>query len=268
MNGEWQRKFAWPQSQWISVEQADAMAAGPIRRTPIVLVIDEVVLTRECLARTLRAEGRGLSVETAAWPDAQPAATPRSEPVDVVLLNIGAARLDDAAAAQTLAATRSLFPDSPVVLISELEDSAMAIEAMRQRLRGYFPTSLGPDVLIATIWLVLAGGTFIPEGVIAHCAAPLSHPDVSTVLSPPRAEIAGLTRREAEVLRALRLGKPNKIIAYELAMSEGTVKVHVRNIMKKLSARNRTQLAFLTQDTQPLASAMVSGAALAPLPAG
>jgi DNA-binding NarL/FixJ family response regulator len=50
------------------------------------------------------------------------------------------------------------------------------------------------------------------------------------------------------VLRALREGKANKIIAYELNMRESTVKVHVRNIMKRLNARNRTEVAFKTRD--------------------
>lgn len=52
------------------------------------------------------------------------------------------------------------------------------------------------------------------------------------------------TPRQIAVLHRLRQGKANKIIAYELAMSESTVKVHVRNIMKKMSATNRTEAAY------------------------
>jgi DNA-binding CsgD family transcriptional regulator len=60
------------------------------------------------------------------------------------------------------------------------------------------------------------------------------------------AEQVGLfTGRQRQVIEALRQGKPNKIIAYELNMCESTVKVHVRTIMKKLKARNRTQVAYL-----------------------
>ena len=60
--------------------------------------------------------------------------------------------------------------------------------------------------------------------------------------------LAQLTPREREVLDALVAGKPNKIIAYELQMGECTVKVHVRNIMRKVNARNRTEVAFLTNE--------------------
>jgi DNA-binding NarL/FixJ family response regulator len=54
------------------------------------------------------------------------------------------------------------------------------------------------------------------------------------------------TVRQTAVVKALRQGKPNKIIAYELKMKESTVKVHVRNIMRKLKAKNRTQVAYMT----------------------
>jgi DNA-binding NarL/FixJ family response regulator len=54
-----------------------------------------------------------------------------------------------------------------------------------------------------------------------------------------------LTARQAEVAKALRRGTANKVIAYELGMCESTVKVHVRNIMRKLKARNRTEVAFM-----------------------
>jgi DNA-binding NarL/FixJ family response regulator len=54
-----------------------------------------------------------------------------------------------------------------------------------------------------------------------------------------------LTCRQLQVVEAIRQGKPNKTIAYELNMCESTVKVHVRAIMKKLKARNRTEVAYL-----------------------
>ena len=56
------------------------------------------------------------------------------------------------------------------------------------------------------------------------------------------------TRRQVAVIDALRKGKANKIIAYELNMCESTVKVHVRNIMKKLNAKNRTEVAYLASE--------------------
>ena len=67
------------------------------------------------------------------------------------------------------------------------------------------------------------------------------------------------TMRQAEVVQALRKGKANKIIAYELNLRESTVKVHIRNIMKKLKATNRTEVAYKINDLFPLES-NISGA--------
>jgi DNA-binding NarL/FixJ family response regulator len=67
--------------------------------------------------------------------------------------------------------------------------------------------------------------------------------------------LAGLfTLRQTEVVEALRRGKANKIIAYELNLRESTVKVHIRNIMKKLKATNRTEVAFKLKDLFPAGS--------------
>jgi DNA-binding NarL/FixJ family response regulator len=65
--------------------------------------------------------------------------------------------------------------------------------------------------------------------------------------SPLSPKPGGITARELAVVRAIQHGKPNKVIAYELNMCESTVKVHVRNIMKKLNAKNRTDLAVKSQ---------------------
>jgi DNA-binding NarL/FixJ family response regulator len=61
-----------------------------------------------------------------------------------------------------------------------------------------------------------------------------------------QADLLRFSTRQLEILRCLRRGIPNKCIAYELSMSQGTVKVHIRNIMKKLGARNRTQVVIMT----------------------
>jgi DNA-binding NarL/FixJ family response regulator len=61
--------------------------------------------------------------------------------------------------------------------------------------------------------------------------------------------LSGLTSRQLAVLESVRRGKANKVIAYELNMCESTVKVHLRNIMKKLRARNRTEAAFMIHES-------------------
>jgi len=68
----------------------------------------------------------------------------------------------------------------------------------------------------------------------------------------------GFSPRQLQVLEQLSEGKQNKIIAYELGMAESTVKVHIRHIMKKLNARNRTQVVLMTKNALPFRSASVA----------
>jgi DNA-binding NarL/FixJ family response regulator len=77
--------------------------------------------------------------------------------------------------------------------------------------------------------------------------------------SPVPRPSGGVTAREAAVIRALQQGKSNKVIAYELNMCESTVKVHVRNLMKKIKAKNRTDLAIKAQTAlQPQAARVLA----------
>ena len=99
------------------------------------------------------------------------------------------------------------------------------------------------DVAIEALWLVQAGGQFLP----ATCIIGLPRFRPTDRAKPLPARSNGLfTARQAAVVKALCQGKANKIIAYELKMKESTVKVHVRNIMKKLKAKNRTEVAYIT----------------------
>lgn len=209
-------------------------AARPALAVPLVLLIDGLTLTRECLAHALRQQTGDFLLHSVASPEQA-----QGDPPDAVLLNIHAARVDDAAVTARIADIAARFDGASLLVIAELDDGRLAVEAIRRGARGYLPTSLNAQLLAAAIGLVLAGGTFVPQRLIADCTAATS----------PRVAPAGrygLTRREVEVLALLRQGKPNKLIAYELAISQSTVKIYVRSIMRKLHATNRTQLAVLT----------------------
>jgi DNA-binding NarL/FixJ family response regulator len=114
-------------------------------------------------------------------------------------------------------------------------------EAFELGVRGYIPTSLASPVAIGAVQLVCLGGTFAP-------AASLLSQGGSSQASQREPLIEGFTQRQSQILECLRRGMANKLIAYELSMCESTVKVHIRNIMKKLNATNRTQVAYLTRD--------------------
>jgi DNA-binding NarL/FixJ family response regulator len=138
-----------------------------------------------------------------------------------------------------LNALSELVPNAPVVVLAQKNDVDLARTAIRHGAKGYIPCTLEFDITIEAVRFVLAGGTYVPMDCVL--------PGPSVMASPVPRPSGGVTAREAAVIRAIQQGKPNKVIAYELNMCESTVKVHVRNLMKKIKAKNRTDLAIKTQ---------------------
>ncbi len=136
-----------------------------------------------------------------------------------------------------------------VVVVGDSEEPKDVFSALNKGARGYIPTSLVLNVAVEAIRLVCAGGIFFPANTI------LQAQQNSTTHEPKKGHaLESFTRKQMAVIEMIRKGKANKTIAYELNMCESTVKVHVRAIMKKLQARNRTQVAFF-------ANQMLGGAA-------
>jgi DNA-binding NarL/FixJ family response regulator len=125
-----------------------------------------------------------------------------------------------------------------VIVISEREDAGWVRSIIRSGARGYIPTSLSFGIVVEAVRLVLAGGTFVPASAFDGGL------DQELIAQKPT-EL--LTPRQTMVVEALCMGLANKQIAFQLGMSEHTVKVHLRKIMNMLKARNRTELALLAQ---------------------
>jgi DNA-binding NarL/FixJ family response regulator len=151
---------------------------------------------------------------------------------------------------------RVRLPEAITVVLADREDVAEVNRALAHGVRGYIPTSVECGVAVAALRLISAGGTFVPPDALrATTAKPDDQPEGER---QRRSDGPDLTPRELSVIDLLREGKPNKLIGRELEMQESTVKVHVRNILKKLKARNRTHAALvanrlLGKDAQPAA---------------
>jgi len=109
-------------------------------------------------------------------------------------------------------------------------------------IRGVIPTSARLSVAVEAIRMVQAGGTYIPASCVMNARRP------ALAAEARRLGVSLLTPRQSVVVEALRRGKANKAIAYERRMRESTVKVHVRNVMKKLGAKNRTEVAYIANN--------------------
>jgi DNA-binding NarL/FixJ family response regulator len=161
----------------------------------------------------------------------------------LVIVYIRSAGLTNTCVQSALELLRVRVPEALAVVLSDRDDVDEVKCALTHGARGYIPTSVGCEVVVAALRLVSAGGTFVPANAFRSTAPKLD--DQPEGERKGRPDGLDLTPRELSVIDLLREGKPNKLIARQLDMQENTVKVHVRNILKKLNAANRTHAAFV-----------------------
>ena len=142
--------------------------------------------------------------------------------------------------ANALKVLSKLAPKIPIIVLAYNNDCELARSTICHGAKGYIPVTAGFEITIAAVRFVLAGGSYAPVDFLLS-----TNPPRNVLSQPP--ETGLLTGRELAVTRAIQKGKSNKVIAYELNMSESTVKVHVRNIMRKLKATNCTDVAIKAQ---------------------
>lgn len=207
-----------------------------------VILIDDRILARECFAKSIEAARKDISVSCFSTVTDWQAAAERHAGASVILLCQGSRR--PAAGNHDVELLSHNANGTPVILMGDDDDTEAVLDAIDLGARGFIPASVNLSVAVVAMHLVRAGGIYVPESVLRSSRRLLRENGGSG-----RQQIHGLfTQRQAAVVEALRQGKPNKIIAYELNMRESTVKVHVRNVMKKLKAKNRTEIAFMTNN--------------------
>lgn len=202
-----------------------------------IVVISANALVRTCLIRCLASSETGLKVEGHASIEAWRTKGRRAA---IVLLCVVAAE-DHSATERGVRQALAAAPGTRVVVISDQRSAGAIHNAIEQGASGYIAMDSSLDVAIAAIRLVRSGGVFVPAHSMVR-----THNDQAPVMADSSPLRARVTAKQWEVISLIRKGLPNKRIAAELEMSEFTVKVHVRNIMKRLKARNRTEVAALT----------------------
>lgn len=146
------------------------------------------------------------------------------------------------------------FSAIPLILLSDRMDADCSAQTLCSKVSGYVTTDLTPAVAVAAIRLVYAGGKYFPTETLSRASHFTHKNDLIDQTDLVKAGVDGLTSRQYEVFKQLKEGKSNKLIAYELGVQESTVKVHVREIMKRLHATNRTHAVFLASKLSTLDS--------------
>jgi DNA-binding NarL/FixJ family response regulator len=188
-----------------------------------ILCVDDHPLMREGIAAMLQGHD-DLRLVAEASNGREAVQMFREHRPDVTLMDI---RLPDMNGIDVLIAIRAEFHDARIVILTTFEGDAEIQRALAAGARGYLLKSMPPRELIEGIRQVNAGKKRIPSEVAAQLAE--------------YAGEDGLTPRELDVLRLVAGGNRNRDIAERLFISEETVKVHLKHVMDKLGARDRTQ---------------------------
>lgn len=208
-----------------------------------IAIIDDRRLIRDCFGRSLAMIEPGLDVKYFSDPDAFAKADPEEvDQVRVVLLCVMWSSSRSDLYFSQIAQIKSARPSANVILLSDIDKLDDILRAIESGARGYIPTNVSLEVAVKAMQLVAAGGAYVPASLLFW-----SDRITKQVSQKSRQQQTDtiFTSRQLSVMEALRRGKPNKIIAYELNMCESTVKVHIRNIMKRLKAKNRTEAAYI-----------------------
>lgn len=224
------------------------------QKSPVLAIVEHHVLARTCIASILKRELIGFEIVEMATTSGLNWLSGRD--VRLIALNIGERQISDPSIEDSLAHLAECYPNAYVAVLSNRDDEATASAAMQRGVRGFFPTSIPVEVAIAGLRLVLAGGVYRPlpigrqnepsslNTISEYTGAsdlPAIHAGNGATMIVAEKMMADLTPREQHVLEALKLGLPNKLIAVKLKLSENTVKMHIQHIMRKCSARNRTE---------------------------
>jgi two-component system nitrate/nitrite response regulator NarL len=144
------------------------------------------------------------------------------------------------------------------VAVADHFDLCIVRRGRKAGVDGFCFTSSGPEVLIKTLELVMLGEPVLPlvlvQSMLDSASLSPEHEPATKAPSEQKVSIAGargLSAREAEILGCLADGAPNKIIARKLDVAESTVKVHVKAILRKVGAANRTQAAMWAMQHLP-----------------
>lgn len=211
-----------------------------------LLVVDPMPVTRSFLVESLREAEIGAVTYVSEVLEARHL-TEKGARFDAAILSLGSAAFDPETLGQMISPLRADLPNCAFLLLTSRSDATSIAAAMQQGVRAYLTTDRSLGATLEAIRFVCAGWAMYPAGGIEQIALLLPGPKGKSVVP---LDTYFLTRRQREVLHCLAAGMSNRGIASHLDISQSTVKAHVRGIMARLGAVNRTQAVALLRQVQ------------------
>ncbi len=202
---------------------------------PDILIADDHPLFRDALQRAVLAALPQAKVHSADSVHGLYALIEQYPDTDLLLLDL---HMPDARGYSALAHIRGQYPGLPIIVVSGHEEAQVARRALAHGAAAYIPKSTAGDEIVHAIRAVLDGDVWLPPQLVGGSAE--LKPDEADIA----ARVATLTPQQFRVLTMIAEGLLNKQIAWELGVSEATVKAHMTAIMRKLGVNNRTQVAL------------------------
>ncbi|MEG3760123.1 response regulator transcription factor [Pseudoalteromonas carrageenovora] len=205
------------------------------------LIADDHPLFREALKGALSARFEGLEVFESSDFDSTLQVLSEQEDLDILLLDLHMPGNGDL---YGLIRIREDYPSLPIAVVSGSEDVNIVSKVMGYGAMGFIPKSSSSDDIASAINQILEGDTWLPKE-LKNKVAEIEGEDREIA-----AQVASLTPQQYRVLQYLHEGLLNKQIAYELHISEATVKAHITAIFRKLGVYNRTQAVLIAAKLQ------------------
>jgi DNA-binding NarL/FixJ family response regulator len=196
-----------------------------------VIIVDDHPLFRAALKQALSGAFKGIKLDEAGTLDAVTERLDRDSDVDLVLLDL---KMPGVQGLSGLMFLRAQYPAVPVAIVSASDEPPIIRRALDLGASGFIPKSLAVEDMRKAIAGILAGDVWVPEGL---SSATPSDSEGDALAH----RIATLTPQQMRVLMMLKEGLLNKQIAFQLSVSEATVKAHVSAILQKLDVASRTQ---------------------------
>jgi|SRR6185437_9193340 len=242
------------------------MPAEALSSNPVVAVVDVMEFRRALVVHFLTTWAADRKLELLSFAPEQAHASLRdSSACRLIIFNAGAASCASPDTISEIRILRALAPSTPLVVLVDEEVPDDVVIVLQSGAEGYLSNQSTPDLVLRALSFVLEGGTYFPRSAVTFHPFPggaslnsvteASSAEPHTALSAFSAftaeqslvdsHLSELSERQRAILERLCRGEPNKIIGRALNLPESTVKVHVREIMRKLSVSNRTQVAVV-----------------------